>query len=94
MIGPGEYYLVALGSGGSVGADLPLANVSGGDINMSATTGKVALVSNGDPVSAASCPLVDAELIDFVGYGGANCREGSTNAPAPSNTSAAFRKNA
>ncbi|HYU40838.1 MAG TPA: DNA/RNA non-specific endonuclease [Vicinamibacteria bacterium] len=97
VIGPGEYYLVALGSGGSVGADLPPANVSGADINMSATAGKVALVSNADPVSAASCPLVDADLIDFVGYGStANCREGSANAPGPpsgNNVTAILRKN-
>lgn len=91
-IGPGEYYLVALASGGSVGADLPPANVSG-TVNMSATTGKVALARNGDPVSTATCPLTDPDLIDFVGYGGANCREGSTNAPAPSNTTAILRKN-
>jgi len=91
-IAPGEYYLVALASGGDDGADVPPANVSG-PINMSATTGKVALASNGDPISTASCPLTDPDLIDFVGYGGANCREGTNNAPAPSNTTAIFRKN-
>ena len=91
-IAPGEYYLVALASGGDDGADLPPANVSG-PINMSATTGKVALASNGDPVSTASCPLTDPDLIDFVGYGGANCREGTANAPAPSNATALLRKN-
>src|SRR5262249_34494877 len=45
MIGPGEYYLVSLASGGANGSQLPTPNISGG-INMSATTGKVALVSN------------------------------------------------
>src|SRR5688572_32312319 len=41
-----EYFLVALASGGANGAPLPVsANISG-DINMSATTGKIALVSN------------------------------------------------
>src|SRR5205085_753853 len=44
-IAPGEYFLVALASGGASGSPLPAANISG-DINMSATTGKVALVSN------------------------------------------------
>jgi len=90
-IGPGEYYLVMLASGGDEGADVPLPNVAG-DINMSATTGKVALVRNGDPVTAA-CPITDPDVVDFVGYGGANCREGSTNAPGPSNTTALLRKN-
>jgi len=35
----------------------------------------------------------DPTLVDLVGYGTANCREGGTNAPAPSNTTAIFRKN-
>jgi endonuclease G len=92
VVQPGEYYLVALASGGAVGALLPEANVDG-SINMSATAGKVALVSNGDPLDG--CPVgVDPGVVDFVGYGGtANCREGATNAPAGSNTSAIFRKN-
>jgi DNA/RNA endonuclease G (NUC1) len=96
VIGPGEYYLVALASGGSSGADLPMPNVSNADINMSATNGKVALVSNGDPATsptAPTCPLTDPDLIDFVGYGTANCKEGSATAPAASNTTAIFRKN-
>ncbi len=89
-IGPGEYLLVALASG-ATGAALPAPNISG-SINMSATTGKVALVSNFDPL-VGSCPIVDPDLVDFVGYGtGANCAEG-LNAPAPSNANAIFRKN-
>ncbi|HWW62971.1 MAG TPA: DNA/RNA non-specific endonuclease, partial [Thermoanaerobaculia bacterium] len=87
---PGEYYLIALASGGAPGAALPSANVNG-DINMSGTTGKVALVSGGDPLS--DCPIGDPTLVDLVGYGTANCREGAGNAPAPSNTTAIFRKN-
>jgi len=91
VIGPGRYYLIALASGGATGSDLPLANINGG-INMSGTTGKIALVSNGDPL-VGECPLSDPDLIDFVGFGTATCREGAANAPAPSNTSALFRKN-
>lgn len=87
---PGEYYLVQLASGGAVGALLPAANVNG-SINMSGTTGKVALVMGGDPLEG--CPTGDPLLVDLVGYGTANCREGLTNASAPSNTTAAFRKN-
>ena len=89
---PGEYYLISLASGGATGAPLPDANVVG-SINMSGTTGKVALSNAGDPFSG--CPVGDATLVDLVGYGtNANCREGSTNAPAPSNTTALFRKSA
>ncbi len=92
VVQPGEYYLVSLASGGAVGALLPDANVNG-SINMSGTTGKVALVSGGDPLDG--CPSVGGDgVVDFVGYGTtANCREGATNAPAPSNTTAIFRKN-
>jgi hypothetical protein len=40
-----------------------------------------------------TCPLPNAEIIDFVGYGGtANCFEGAGPAPALSNTTAAIRK--
>lgn len=92
-IAPGQYYLIALASGGAVGAALPAANVSG-DINMSATTGKVALVDNYQFLSGA-CPVGDTHVMDFVGYGStANCHEGTANAPAPSNTTAIFRNGA
>ncbi len=92
-IAPGEYFLVSLASGGANGSALPVsANISG-DINMSATTGKVALVSNAVSLSG-SCPNgSDPDIVDFVGYGSsASCFEGATRAPAPSNTNALFRK--
>ena len=92
-IAPGEYFLVALASGGANGAPLPvLPNISG-DINMSATTGKIALVSNSISLSG-SCPNgSDPDIVDFVGYGtSASCFEGGARATAPSNTNALFRK--
>lgn len=92
-IAPGEYFLVTLASGGANGAPLPvLPNISG-DINMSATTGKIALVNNSISLSG-SCPNgSDPDIVDFVGYGtSASCFEGGARTPAPSNTSALFRK--
>ena len=91
-INPGEYFLVALASEGANGAPLPAANISG-DINMSATTGKVALVSNSISLTG-SCPNgTDPDIVDFVGYGSsASCFEGGAGAPAPGDTSAVFRK--
>ncbi|HEX7152518.1 MAG TPA: DNA/RNA non-specific endonuclease [Thermoanaerobaculia bacterium] len=90
-IGPGEYYLVAL-VGGSVGGDLPVTPNANGDINMAGASGKIALVSNGDPLSG-NCPLNDPDVVDFLGYGGADCREGSATATGPSNnTQAMYRK--
>ena len=94
-IAPGEYYLISLASGGANGAPLPTANVSGGLINMSATSGKIALVDNFEAL-AGVCPKFSVHLRDLVGYGSANCREGSATAPAPggatTNTTAILRK--
>jgi DNA/RNA endonuclease G (NUC1) len=94
-IGPGEYYLIGLASGGAAGADLPTPNVSGSSINMSGTAGKVALVNTGNVVGGpCATTQADTEIVDLVGHGTtANCNEGGTNAPAPSNTTADFRKN-
>ncbi|HKG45456.1 MAG TPA: DNA/RNA non-specific endonuclease [Pyrinomonadaceae bacterium] len=92
-IAPGEYFLVRLASGGANGAPLPVtANITG-DINMSATTGKIALVSNSISLSG-SCPnATDPDIVDFLGYGSsASCFEGGARAPAPGNTTALFRK--
>lgn len=89
VIPPGGDYLVSLASGGAVGAPLPPANVLG-SINISGTTGKIALSNSGDAL--LDCPLGDPTLVDLVGYGTADCHEGSGDAPAPSNTTAIFRK--
>jgi hypothetical protein len=91
-IAPGSYYLVreAAGtgcSGSPCGSPLPTADAIG-SIAMSATSGKVALVSSTTALSGA-CP-VSAAIVDFVGYGSANCSE-TTPTPALSNTTAALR---
>ncbi|MCA9997625.1 MAG: lamin tail domain-containing protein, partial [Anaerolineales bacterium] len=85
-IAPGQYYLVqeAQGAGGTT--PLPTPDASG-SLNLSATSGKISLVSNATPLTG-SCPLADA--VDFVGYGSPNCAEGSA-APTLSNTLAAQR---
>jgi DNA/RNA endonuclease G (NUC1) len=90
-IAPGEYYLIGLATGNAtIGTPLPPANVNG-DINMSATTGKIALVNSFDAL-VGPCPTEDVTVVDFLGYGGtANCAEG-TRAAAPSNTTSLFRK--
>ena len=86
-IAAGGYYLIkqADGAGGSV--DLPVPDAIG-TIAMSASNGKVALV-DGDAALAGTCPL--AEVVDFVGYGSANCFEGAAAAPGLSSTNAAQR---
>ncbi|MCA1602908.1 MAG: lamin tail domain-containing protein [Acidobacteria bacterium] len=91
-IAPGEYYLIGLATNNSgIGAPLPPANVDG-DINMSATTGKIALVNNFDALEG-TCPVGTPGIVDFLGYGTtASCAE-TTRAAAPSNTTSLFRQN-
>ncbi len=86
-IQPGKYYLIqqAAGTGGT--QDLPTPDASG-TINLSATTGKIALVSNQTTLSGA-CPTEG--IVDFVGFGAANCYEGAGSTPALTNTTAALR---
>jgi hypothetical protein len=85
-IQPGQYYLVREGAGAGGSVDLPAPDASG-SIAMSATAGKVALVSAAAALTG-SCPT--AGVVDLIGYGTANCFEGSA-APGLSNTTAAVR---
>jgi predicted extracellular nuclease len=87
-IDPGQYYLVqqAAGSGGSVA--LPSSDAVG-SIAMAAGSGKVALSSAATAFSG-TCP--SGALVDFLGYGGANCFEGAGAGPALSASLAAQRK--
>ena len=87
-IAPGQYYLVqqAQGSGGTVNLPTPDAV---GTIPMAAGSGKVALVNNQTTLTG-SCPT-GAHIMDFVGFGTANCSETAPTATL-SNTTAAIRK--
>jgi endonuclease I/beta-lactamase superfamily II metal-dependent hydrolase len=81
------YYVIRLASGGSTGASLPISPNIIGSTNLSATTGKVALVSNSVAVSG----ILDADVIDFVGYG-STANEYETNYTTNlSNTTSAKR---
>ncbi|MDP3504751.1 MAG: lamin tail domain-containing protein [Myxococcales bacterium] len=86
-IGAGGYFLVQL-AGGANGVALPTPDATG-TINLSGTTGKVALVSSTTPLPTNICPT-GATVVDFVGFGTANCSEGAT-APAPSNSTSIQR---
>ncbi|MTV25971.1 ExeM/NucH family extracellular endonuclease [Nitriliruptoraceae bacterium ZYF776] len=87
-IPPGGYHLVRL-AGGASGAALPTPDDTG-STNMSATNGKVALVSSTTALPAETCPTHDT-IVDLVGFGSANCFEGTAGAPELSNTTAALR---
>ncbi len=101
-IGPGQYLLVQEGAGAGNGVPLSPAPdvVDATPIAMSATGGKVALVSgtaqlgcNGAPPPATTgCNAAQlARIVDLIGYDGANFFEGTTPAPTLSNTTAALR---
>ena len=88
-IAPGGYYLVQQAQGANASAPaLPTPDATGTSA-MGSTGGKVALVPSTTAI-AISCPV--AGVIDLVGYGNANCFEGTATASATSNTTAALRK--
>lgn len=90
-IAPGAHYLVQL-AGGTTGAALPTPDATG-TANLSATSGKVALVTNGTALTCGSACHAGAGVKDYVGYGSANDSEGSP-APAGSNTTSPQRGSA
>ena len=80
-IAPGRYYLVqeAAGAGGTTPLPTPDAT---GSIAMSATAGKVALVTTTTALACGASCAGDASVRDFVGYGAtASSFEGSGPAP-------------
>src|SRR5437764_987495 len=89
-IQPGQYYLVQEGSNANVGATPPTPDATG-TIMMSASAGKVALLSNQTTiVGGVSCP---AGAVDLVGFAtGTNCFEGAGPTASLTNTTAALRK--
>jgi uncharacterized protein len=93
-LAPGQYFLIQESQGAGGTTNLPTPNAIG-TIAMSATAGKVALVSTTTALSGA-CPVGGA-IIDFIGYGtgasGASCFEGTAAAPTLTNTTADLRKN-
>ncbi len=88
-IAPGHHYLVAE-SGGTTGAALPTPDATG-TIAMSATAGKVALVTSGTLLTCSTGCATATGVHDFLGYGTtASSAEGSPTGNL-SNTTAAIR---
>jgi uncharacterized protein len=85
----GAHYLVAEGAGAGGTTPLPAPDATG-SINMSAASGKVALVTAATALTCGATCSTDPTVRDFVGYGTANDAE---TAPAPglSNTTADLR---
>lgn len=88
-IAPGHYFLIQLASGGSNGVALPAPDLASTALSLSSGSGKIALVSNSTALSG-NCPTLS--IIDFVGYGNADCYETAAG-PAGSNGSSLVRTN-
>jgi hypothetical protein len=94
IIPPGGYYLVQLATGTNGVAPPATPDTSNTNINMSGTTGKVALVSS---TTALTCGLTAgsctgaAGLVDLVGYGTSATDFETAAAPAPSATTILVR---
>jgi hypothetical protein len=86
----GGYYGILMATGGSNGVAVPFtAGNTFSGINMSGTTGKVALANN---TTAVTSPT-GSNVVDYVGFGTATAFEGSGPAPAPSVSTSIRRKN-
>jgi predicted extracellular nuclease len=91
VLQPGQYYLIGEASG-AVGS-APVTPDASGAINMSATSGKVALVSNGTTIGAVANPAGALGVVDVVSFGSSTPTEGAPTAVL-SNTTAALRNSA
>ncbi|MFL0269735.1 DNA/RNA non-specific endonuclease [Candidatus Clostridium radicumherbarum] len=85
-IGSHKYFLIQEASGGGGTVSLPAADVTG-TINLSASSGKVALAKVTTTVSGST----DSNVVDFIGFGSANDSETSPVGTL-SNTTSAERK--
>lgn len=89
---PGQYYLVqeAMGSGGTTALPTPDAT---GNIAMSGSNGKVAVVSSTTALSGAN-PVGGVSVVDLIGFGTTpNGFETANTGTALTNTTAALRAN-
>ncbi|MFS0918070.1 chitobiase/beta-hexosaminidase C-terminal domain-containing protein [Brevibacillus sp. 179-C 1.1 NHS] len=88
-IAPYGFYLIQQAAGTGGVADLPAPEATG-TLAMSGTQGKVALVSHTTPLIGTDVSS-QSGVVDMVGYGGATTHEGSSPAPATSNSTSAQR---
>jgi predicted extracellular nuclease len=86
-IAAGSHYLVKESSGGTAGAALPTPEATG-TISMSASAGKVALVTNATALTCSVGCSTAAGVKDFIGYGGTASSYETAPAPGLSNTTA------
>jgi hypothetical protein len=95
IIEPGKYFLIQLGTTNStVGGAIPTPDATPTcNVNIAASVGKLALVSNTTTLDGTTCPPTGATIVDFVGYGtGTDCSEGNAPAPAPANNQSSIQR--
>ncbi len=80
-IQPGGYYLIQTMNAAATGFALSPDHQANFNV-LTSTGGKVALVRNQVTLPVIACPLPSDAIVDFLGFGTANCFEGS--APGPS----------
>lgn len=91
-LAPGQYYLLQLACN-PVAPGLDITNEDdSSSISLAETGAKLALVSNQTTItSGTSCPLTGFGVLDFVGYGTADCSETTPKAIVNANNNAIFR---
>ena len=91
MLQPGHYLLIQESQGAGGTTPLPAADVvAGTPALMSASSGKVALMNVATAITG-TCPAAGT-FVDLVGYGSANCFEGTLPSSTLSNTTASVRR--
>ncbi|HWN08498.1 MAG TPA: lamin tail domain-containing protein [Pyrinomonadaceae bacterium] len=103
-IAPHRYLVIRFGPNSTNGAEVPSDLAAPPDpiiipgfppfppVNIS-PTGKVFITPpNSDGLIGQSCPLPNAQIVDFVGYGTTDCFEGTGPTATLGNTTAALRK--
>ena len=91
-IAPGKYFLIKLAAS-TIGVALPTPDldVTTSPINLSGTSGKIALVNSATALVGST--LMAGTYIDLVGYGTGSAFEGTAAVAVLSNTTAAIRIN-
>lgn len=88
-LAPGHYLLIQQSAGSAAGGSpLPTPELKG-TLALAASMGKVALMKTHKAIDGV-CPAAE-NLVDFVGYGNANCSENGVPVPALARDTAALR---
>ena len=81
FIGAGQFFVITASTAGATGAAVPNVTHTGATVGLANAGGKIRFLdSSGTPI-----------IVDFVGWGTADTREGAGNAPAMTNTTSLQR---